>query len=302
MTGLTVVAPGPFTTVQDQGRRGFSKYGVGRSGAVDRTSFDLANRLVGNAPDAAALEVTMGGLVVVAHRRLYVAVTGADAVVRVDGTPRGHHTAFVVEPGQHLALDVPRVGVRTYVAVRGGIAVAPVLGSRSTDSLARLGPEVLRAGVALPVGDLSGPFPPTDFAPVRTTSDACLTVDFRWGPRDTWFTARALAALCDREWRVDAASNRVGVRLRGPVLDRSRTDELPSEGVAVGSIQVPPSGPIVFLDDHPVTGGYPVVGVVDRASLDRVAQLRPGQALRFCAIGPLTRTDPTSRAEEGERS
>ncbi|WP_235501743.1 biotin-dependent carboxyltransferase family protein [Aeromicrobium sp. Root472D3] len=289
---MTVVTPGPFATVQDLGRRGYSRYGVGRSGAVDRTSFALANRLVGNAPEAAALEVTMGGLSVLAHHHLYVAVTGADACARVDGVLVGHHTAFVVEAGQILTLDTPTVGVRTYVAVRGGIGVDAVLGSRSTDTLAGLGPEVLRPGAVLPAGNLSGRFPSTDFAPVATPTAGHLTVDFRWGPRDSWFTADALSTLCAGDWRVDAASNRVGVRLQGPRMARARHEELPSEGVATGSIQVPPSGPIVFLDDHPVTGGYPVVGVVDRASLDRVAQVRPGQVIRFRPV------DRTSRRRQ----
>jgi biotin-dependent carboxylase-like uncharacterized protein len=281
MTGLIIKDPGPLATIQDTGRVGYSKLGVGRSGAVDRSSFALANRLVGNAPTAAALEVTMGGLSLVARRCLYVSLTGAATDARLDGFQQGHHTAFMIRPGQTLSLGVPVAGVRTYLAVRGGIAVDPVLGSRSTDTLAELGPVPLRAGMELPVGDLSGPFPATDFAPVFEPMSGDLTADFLWGPREFWFTSHALSTLCSTAWQVDTASNRVGVRLQGPVLERLRLEELPSEGVAVGSIQVPPSGPIVFLDDHPVTGGYPVVGVVRRASLDRIAQLRPGQSVRF---------------------
>lgn len=281
MTGLVITRPGPFATVQDLGRPGYSRLGVGRSGAVDRTSFLLANRLVGNLPGAAALEVTMGGLSLVAHQDVYVSVTGADAPVWLDGHRRGLNTAFMVATGCTVTLGVPSSGVRTYVAVRGGVAVDAVLGSRSTDTLAGLGPEPLRAGAQLPVGTMSATFPPTDFAPVAMTTDGDLVVDFAWGPRDSWFTADARMRLCQAAWVIDAASNRVGVRLQGPALARSRDVELPSEGVAVGSIQVPPSGPIVFLDDHPVTGGYPVIGVVERASLDRIAQLRPGQSICF---------------------
>lgn len=285
MSSLTVTSPGPLTTVQDQGRHGYTKYGVGRSGAVDRASFALANRLVGNRPEAAALEVTMGGLSVVAQRFLYVAVAGADAHVKVDGVLQGHNTAFGVTPGQTISLGTPTVGVRSYVAVRGGIAVDPVLGSRSTDTLAGLGPPVLQEGHELPVGQASDPYPSTDLAPVVALPGGDFTVDFRWGPRDSWFTSDALMLLSGGTWHVDAASNRVGVRLEGHRLPRSRREELPSEGVAVGSIQVPPSGPIIFLDDHPVTGGYPVIGVVERASLDHVAQLRPGQQVRFRNVG-----------------
>jgi biotin-dependent carboxylase-like uncharacterized protein len=227
MTGLVVARPGPLSTVQDLGRPGYSRLGVGRSGAVDRTSFLLANRLVGNRPEAAALEVTMGGLSLVAVQDVYVSVTGADAPVTVDGRRRGINTAFVVEAGRTVSLGVPSTGVRTYLAVRGGVDVDPVLGSRSTDTLAGLGPASLRPGTELPVGTLHDSFPPVDFAPVATTSDADLVVDFAWGPRDAWFTADARRLLCSTSWLVDAASNRVGVRLEGPSLERARRDELP---------------------------------------------------------------------------
>jgi biotin-dependent carboxylase-like uncharacterized protein len=281
MTTLLIDTPGPLTTIQDNGRFGYTHLGVGRSGAVDRASFDLANRLVGNLQGAAALEVTMGGLIMSVDRPAYVAVTGADAHARVDGVRVGHNAGLHLMPGQTLTLATPRQGVRTYVAVRGGLDVEQVLGSRSTDTLAGLGPRAVVAGERIRVGEQVDEFPSVDSAPMRLASPGVLAVEFRWGPRDSWLAPQAAQAFRTALWKVGPESNRVGVRLIGPPLQRTRTDELPSEGVALGSIQAPPSGPIVFLGDHPVTGGYPVIGVVEPASLDAIAQLRPGQGLVF---------------------
>jgi biotin-dependent carboxylase-like uncharacterized protein len=171
--------------------------------------------------------------------------------------------------------------LRSYLAVRGGVAVEPVLGSRSTDSLSGLGPEPLRAGTLLPVGD-TGELPPihVDQAPPPGRRAGVLRV--LPGPRDDWFAPGALEALCGRPYVVSQDSNRVGVRLHGPELVRAREGELPSEGMVTGAVQVPPSGqPIVFLADHPPTGGYPVIAVVLTADLPVAAQLRPGDPVRF---------------------
>ena len=162
--------------------------------------------------------------------------------------------------------------------MRGGIAVEPVLGSRSTDTLSGLGPAALRVGDRLPVGPPRGPVSGSAGAPAAST--AALPV--RFGPRDDWFTTAARHELLEAEWTVRSDSDRVGVRLDGPVLERSRQGELPSEAVLPGALQVPPDGrPILFGPDAPVTGGYPVFAVV--TALDRAAQLRPGDRLRFRA-------------------
>ncbi|SHG30606.1 biotin-dependent carboxyltransferase family protein [Geodermatophilus nigrescens] len=273
---LTVLAPGPLTTVQDRGRPGLAGIGVGRSGAADRAAAELANRLVGNAPGAAVLEATLGGLAVRADADLLVVTTGA----RCPGSPV-HTAPGPLRAGATLALGTPPAGLRTYLAVRGGFAVAPVLGSRSTDVLAGLGPPVLRAGDVLPVGGDAGPFPAVDLAPGADPPGGEVTVRLLPGPRADWLTAAAREALAG-PWTVTAESNRVGLRLTGPRLERAVDAELPSEGLVRGAVQVPPAGqPVLFLADAPVTGGYPVAGYVDDADVDRCAQLRPGQTLRL---------------------
>ena len=278
---LTVLAPGPLSTVQDRGRPGWASIGVTRSGAADRRAADLANRLVGNDPAAAVLEVTAGGLQVRAGRALLVAVTGAPAPVTVDGRAAPFDAPLTLRPGQVLGLGIPPVGLRSYLAVRGGIDVPPVLGSRATDTLSGLGPEPVRSGDVLPVGGLAAEEPVVDVAPVRAPSTRPV-LRVLPGPRRDWLAAEAWTALTAQDWTVSPDSDRVGLRLAGPRLDRARTDELPSEGLVPGAVQVPPDGaPVLFLADHPVTGGYPVLAVVTTDDLPAVAQLRPGDGVRF---------------------
>jgi biotin-dependent carboxylase-like uncharacterized protein len=273
---LTVLAPGPLTTVQDAGRPGQAGLGVGRSGVCDRASAALANRLVGNPADAAVLEVTFGGLAVRAEADLLVVSTGA----RCPGAP--HVAPALLRRGQELRFGAPAAGLRSYLAVRGGIDVPPVLGSRATDLLSGLGPAVLAAGDVLPVGPPAAPLPGVDLAPVADPPAGEVTVPVLRGPRDDWFGDAGWADLTRQAWTVTSESNRVGLRLDGPPLTRLRSGELPSEGMARGALQVPPSGtPVLFLADHPVTGGYPVIGYVVDADVDRCGQLQPGQTLRF---------------------
>jgi biotin-dependent carboxylase-like uncharacterized protein len=278
---LTVLASGPLTTVQDRGRPGWASIGVTRSGAADRQAAALANRLVGNDAAAAVLEVTVGGLQVRAGRTLLVAVSGAPAPVTVDGRAAPFDAPLTLRPGQVLGLGNPAVGLRSYLAVRGGIGVPPVLGSRSTDTLSGLGPAPLRPGDVLPVGALSADEPVVDVAPVRAPSSRPV-LRVLPGPRRDWLAPAAWTALTAADWTVSPDSDRVGLRLAGPRLDRARTDELPSEGLVPGAVQVPPDGaPVLFLVDHPVTGGYPVLAVVTTDDLPAAAQLRPGDRVRF---------------------
>lgn len=273
-----MVAAGPLTTVQDRGRAGLAHLGVPRAGALDPPAAALANRLVGNGPDAAVLETTLGGLVVVPDRGCWVAVTGAPAPVTVAGVARGHARAEWVPAGAEVRLGSPASGVRSYVAVAGGIDVAPVLGSRSTDTLAWVGPPRVEDGAVLPVGPGAGG--PVEHETPRPATPGPLRL--RPGPRDDWFAAEALERVGSASYTVLAASNRIGLRLDGPPLERARAGELASEGMVLGAVQVPPDGrPVVFLADHPPTGGYPVIGVVDRRDLWQCAQLRPGEQVRF---------------------
>lgn len=277
MTARFVVRePGPLTTVQDAGRIGQAALGIGRSGACDRGSYRLANRLVGNSEDAAALEVTFGGLVLEAEADLIYAITGAPCT----GVPL--NAPAVLRAGETLRLGIPSTGLRTYVAVRGGVDVDPVLGSRSTDLLSGLGPPQVAAGDVLAVGKEHGPMPGVDLAPVAAPVGGQLAVRLLPGPRRDWFTEAGWASLVGQTYTVSSNSNRIGVRLEGEPLERARTGELPSEGMELGALQIPPSGlPVLFLADHPVTGGYPVIAYVAAADLDACAQLRPGQSLRF---------------------
>jgi biotin-dependent carboxylase-like uncharacterized protein len=280
---LTVLATGPLATVQDAGRTGWAAIGVPRSGAADRASHELANRLVGNRPEAATVEVTAGGLRVRAATTVLVAVTGAPAALTVAGRPASLNAPVTLPPGAELALGAPPVGLRSYLAVRGGVDVPPVLGSRSTDSLSGLGPAPLAAGDELPVGRLAAEEPVVDVAPVAAPSPAPV-LRVLPGPRRDWFAPGAWTALTGAGWTVSANSDRVGLRLTGPRLERTGSGELPSEGLVPGAVQVPPDGaPVLFLADHPLTGGYPVLAVVASADLPAAAQLRPGDPVRFRA-------------------
>ncbi|GAB3679388.1 5-oxoprolinase subunit C family protein [Angustibacter aerolatus] len=276
MSALAVVAPGPLTTVQDLGRPGRAALGIGRSGACDRAALRLANRLVGNPEGAAALETTLGGLAVRAEQDVVVALAGARC-------PGADHLAPVhLRAGDELRLGVPAAGVRTYLAVRGGVDVPPVLGSRSSDLLSGLGPDPLREGDLLPVGPASGPMPGVDLAAVPEPADGVVTLPVLEGPRRDWFTDAGWAGLLGQTFAVSHESNRVGLRLEGEPLERRREGELPSEGMVRGALQVPPSGlPVLFLADHPVTGGYPVIGYVRDDAVDACGQLRTGQGVRF---------------------
>ncbi|KAB7745610.1 5-oxoprolinase/urea amidolyase family protein [Nostocoides sp. F2B08] len=280
---LEVIQPGVLALLQDDGRVGHMSVGVGRAGAVDHGAYELANRLVGNLPGQAALEVTLGGLRVRAHTDLYAALTGAPTAARVDGRPVAHCALLRLRAGAELVLGLPEAGLRTYLAVRGGFDVDPVLGSRSTDTMSGLGPPCLAEGMVLPVGDACGPLPRINHAPVSTPERDVVTVRVTPGPRRDWFAdPHQLGSV---EWAVSPKSDRKGVRLIGGSVERHPDVvdvELPSEGMVRGAIQVPPNGePVIFLNDHPVTGGYPVIGVVRTPDIDRVAQLAPGQRVRL---------------------
>lgn len=283
--GLVVTEVTGSTLVQDAGRSGWSAVGLGRSGAADRAAHALANRLVGNPEDAATLEVVGRVVLEGVGATTWVVVTGGHGPVLLDGRQVGDHAPIAVSPGAHLEVGPATQGLRRYVGVRGGVAVPPVLGSRSRDVLAEVGPPPPRSGDLLPVG--APPATPlrVDQATAEPPGRAPLRVVA--GPRADW--VRDAQALVDTVWTVGQQSNRVGVRLSPAgghqVPGLARVDagrELPSEGLWRGAVQVPPSGePVVFLADHPVTGGYPVVGVVVDADVDRVAQLRPGDPLRL---------------------
>lgn len=278
---LEVLATGPLALIEDLGRVGHMAVGVGRSGAADRGAYELGNRLLGNAPGSAAVEVTFGGLEVRAVGDLWLCLTGAVTPAQADSRAVPFAAPFRIRNGEVLRLQAPRSGLRTYLGVRGGVAVEKVLGSRSTDTMSGLGPAPLSVGDALPVGTDAGAWPDVDSAPVRPSTESRARLRVTPGPRHDWFAEpQQLAHL---EWTVSGHSDRKGVRLTGGSLARAAgyaDAELPSEGMIRGAIQVPPNGePVIFLNDHPVTGGYPVIGVLREPDVDLAAQLTPGQQL-----------------------
>lgn len=275
---LEVLATGPQVTVQDLGRPGHAHLGVPRSGVLDAPAAALAQRLVGNDPGAAGLEVLMGGLSVRLDRARWVAVTGAPLPLRLGDRPVPTGRALWLPAHTPLTLGTPQRGARSHLAVSGGLVVDTVLGSRSTDTLSGLGPAPVRAGDRLPVGVPQGPPAAVEVPAPAATGPLRL----HRGPRADWCAADPVVLLAAGAWRVGVDSDRVGLRLEGGTLPRSRGEELASEGVVLGAVQLPPNGrPVVFLADHPTTGGYPVVAVVEPADLWRCAQLRPGDPVRF---------------------
>jgi len=275
---LHVRATGPSVLVQDLGRRGWAHLGVPRAGALDAPAAALAHRIVGNPPEVALLEVLLGGLEVVTDRGAWVAVTGAACDVVVDGRQREFGTAVWVPEDGTLRLGRPRSGARSYVAVAGGISVEPVLGSRSTDTLGGVGPPPVRVGDVLPVGEPAAAPVPVDTPRPPSPGPLWLLP----GPRADRVAGPAVDLLCGTAYTVSPDSDRVGLRLLGEPLPLAAAAELPSEGMILGSVQVPPDGrPVVFLADHPTTGGYPVVAVVDERDLWQCGQLRPGEGVAF---------------------
>jgi biotin-dependent carboxylase-like uncharacterized protein len=212
---------------------------------------------------------------------LAIAVTGADADPAVNGIPFGTNSIHYAHDGQVISLGAPQSGLHTYLAVRGGIDVGEVLGSRSYDVMSTIGPQPLQPGDVLPVGEHTADFPELEQAPVAALDDELVELAVVPGPRDDWFTDPD--ALVHQDWVASDRSDRVGMRLAGrPLQHRWPDRQLPSEGATRGAIQVPPNGlPVILGPDHPVTGGYPVVGVVTDDDIDRAAQIRPGQTVRL---------------------
>lgn len=285
MATLEVLRSGPLALIEDLGRPGLAHMGVGRSGAADRRSHMLANRLVANPDDRATIEVTFGGFSARVRgggkEGIAIAVTGADTDPAVNGIPFGTNSIHFARDGEVISLGAPRSGLRTYLAVRGGIDVEPVLGSRSYDVLSAIGPLPLAPGDVLPIGAQSDEFPELDQAPVAAIEDDVLELSVVPGPRDDWFVDPDV--LMRTNWLVTNKSDRVGTRLVGMPLEYRRPDrQLPSDGANRGAIQVPPNGfPVILGPDHPVTGGYPVIGVLTDEDIDKMAQIRPGQTVRM---------------------
>lgn len=302
-TVLTVENPGMQLLIQDPGRVGHSDLGVSRAGVADEIAARQANRLVGNPETEAVLEILNGNVALRAEQTAVLAVTGAELSLTIaaeDGTTRASvlRAPFAVLPGETVTLGTPSVGLRSVLAIRGGVTGHPELGSLSGDTMSGLGPAPLQAQDGITAGE--DPHTPVGVPEPSTLptygADGSISLRFSYGPREDWFSQNERRRLSSQRWRVTNQANRVGIRLEpdsddpgSRSLERLRTDELPSEGVPRGSLQMPPEGnPVLFLNDHPVTGGYPVLGVVVPQDLSAAAQLRPGETLRLLPVDPDT--------------
>jgi KipI family sensor histidine kinase inhibitor len=296
--GIEVMTVGVQALIQDLGRPHRASQGVAASGAVDSGSLRRANRLVGNPLDAACIELAHGGFSARSIGDNVVSVTGAQGPLTFVASSGeqweiSRNAPFAMCDGDRLLVGEPIAGVRYYIAVRGSFIGEGALGSLSFDTLAQIGPAPLRQGDRLEVARLQYATPvmhPDPDPPSLPARHEIVALDVILGPRTDWFDEQSLAVLCSQEWKVSPHSNRVGVRLEGDLpLGRSVTRELPSEGTVLGAIQVPASGqPVIFLADHPVTGGYPVIASIAPWHMDTAGQLAVGTSIRFRAVNTPT--------------
>lgn len=292
---VEVIKPGLLTTLQDRGRPGYAHLGIGRAGAFDGPALRIANALCGNAADACGLEFALHGPALRFHTDAWIALTGAPLRFQVDGADQSTWAPVHVAAGATATFGAMHSGCRGYLAVRGGFDVEPVLGSRSTDLNARLGPfdgRTLRTGDTLPIAPAAQRDPPAAMKPGHWRLDP-----HAWFARGSPTTLRLLPgthldrldetsrrALFSEHFTVHVDSNRVGLRLSGPTLAWMAPLEVTSEGCVPGLLQLPPAGqPIAFGPECPVSGGYPRLGKIAEVDLPRLAQLRAGDALRFAA-------------------
>ncbi|KQV37705.1 5-oxoprolinase/urea amidolyase family protein [Rhizobium sp. Root1204] len=291
LTLKVLAAPMP-ALFQDLGRFGQTGQGVSASGALDLGALKAANRVVGNPTDFACLEITLGGFSFEVTGRAVLGLTGAPCPIRIRDVSGRVQEAETYQPiplesGDVVTLGQAPKGMRSYLAIRGGFAVQPVLGSASTDTLAIVGPDQVTSGAVLAIETGTKGLAPVSLteAPAfeHPASGETVTLDVVMGPRSDWFTEAGIATLCGQLWTMTPQSNRVGIRLSGDMpLERKDKDELPSEGTATGAIQVPHSGqPVLFLADHPLTGGYPVIGTVAEYHLDLAGQIPVNAKIRF---------------------
>lgn len=287
MGGLTVITPGPRTTVQDTGRQGYQHLGLSPGGAADLRAFRWANHLLGNAPDAACLEITFGGFQGTTDQPLVLALTGADCRATVNGAPVGNWRTFAMVPGDRLTLSAPRKGLLSYLAVSGGWQTRSFCGSRSCvarEGLSDLG--LLSSGDVLPAADT-----PTGAAPdgllYRQVPDSLkpelapdTALKVMPGPETDAFQPSDRARFIHGRYTIGEQSDRMGYRLDGPALPS--TGGVTSRGVCCGTVQIPGDGkPMVLLNDRQTIGGYPVLGTLPRLDCSRLAQKRPGEPVRF---------------------
>ncbi len=281
--GLTVLSPGLLTTVQDAGRHGYQRYGVAVAGAMDLFALQAGNLLLGNDPTEAGLELTLVGPTLRFDSAALIALTGADLGARIDGVSVPGWQQVRVEPGAVLSFGEARHGCRQYLLVAGGLALAPVLGSRASHARSGLGGlgdgQPLRAGDHL---EFRRPIPAGTIAmfvrlPSPPTYSQEVSVRVLPGPQADRFSEDSLSQFCRGQYLVSESSDRMGYRLKGQAIEHLDSADVVSEGIAIGSVQVPGDGmPIIMLADRQTTGGYTKIATVISADLPVLAQLVPG--------------------------
>jgi 5-oxoprolinase (ATP-hydrolysing) subunit C len=289
VSALRIIAAGPLTTLQDGGRAGWLRFGVAVSGAMDQASLAIANTLVGNDWHEGALEMTLaGGIFSVEGGAVSVALAGADMAATLEGTPVPVGRSFMLRPGARLRLGSAHAGARTYLSVAGGFAASAVFGSVATHLRSGIGGF---AGRALADGDLL-PLKAHEMAgadralPSDHAAPTSPRVRVVLGPQQDYFTAGAIDTLLAAEYEITAQADRMGYRLAGLPLAHAKGYDLISDAIAAGTIQVPGNRqPILLLADRQTTGGYPKIATVISADLPALGQRRPGEKLRFAAVG-----------------
>lgn len=290
--------PGALTSVQDNGRYGYMASGIGPGGVMDRESAAAANRAVGNDPDCAVLEMTLQGPELEFTEDLVIAAAGADMDAHLDGMPMPSAVPVMARSGSRLVFHAAIKGCRTYLAVRGGIDVPVVLGSRSTNFRCHMGGyrgRPLQAGDELPVIRAAEPFtgqvwdPSMSYHAIRPQYHCdCpqnVTVHVIAGPQQDMFTEAGLETFYHTAYRMTPESDRMGMRLDGEAIGSRNGVDIVSDGIVFGSVQVPRSGlPIILMADHQTTGGYAKIAVVCSFDLPLLAQLSPGAVIRFVKI------------------
>jgi antagonist of KipI len=282
---LLVVRPGLLTSVQDLGRFGHQATGVPAAGPMDSYSHRLANQLAGNEPGAATLEITLIGPELIVDADTTMAVAGAHFELTCDDRPVPIGASFSVTRGQRLKFGRIVEGARAYLAVAGGVQTVPMLGSRATHLVSRMGGfegRALMAGDRVPIAVDSSPRPSRKANGLTLPSKGRALLRVMAGPQADWFDTDALKTIAGVSFRISPQSNRMGYRLQGPPLIRVHDRELISEPLGIGAIQVPTAGePILLMADRQTAGGYPKIGYVISADLPLAGQLAPGDFIEF---------------------
>lgn len=290
--GFLVESPGFLTTVQDLGRYGYQAYGVSPAGAMDRRSPVIANLLAGNGENEGTLEIALGGVSLYFDEANTIAVCGADAPITIDGASAEAYCAIAVKKGQTLRLGIPSRGMRTYIAFSGGLKIKPVMNSLSTHTQSATGGFF---GRRLERGDCIGfkrPCAALAHISARradiesfSAQNELTNVRVVLGPQDRFFTAKGIKTFLSETYKVGGDSNRMGFRLLGPAIELKRGRDMITDGVVLGSIQVPPSGePIIMMADRQTTGGYHKIAAIITEDMPLAAQCRPGMSIRFHAV------------------